>query len=113
MARHRQALKQGVGEGLGQFRLGRGPAGLAEGAQIDIVGVGQTQQKLRRDWPLVALYVVEIARGNAEVRGHGGLGQRQVAAQPLEAASQEQLAVGGRFHDRKMSQNDLTANVML
>ena len=103
VTRHRQALEQGVGEGLGQFRFGRGTTGLAKGAQVDVVGIGQTQQQLGRDRSLVALYVVEIAWRNAEIGGHGGLGQRQIAAQPLEAASQEQLAVGGRFHDRTMS----------
>ena len=112
VAGHGQALEQGIGEGLGQFRFGRGAAGLAEGAQIDVIGVGQTQQQLGRNGPLVALYVIKIAGRNAKVRRHGRLGQRQIAAKPLEAASQEQLAVGGRFHDRTMSQNDLTASVI-
>ncbi|MNV48973.1 hypothetical protein D3C71_1409050 [compost metagenome] len=43
VARHGQTLKQGVGEGLGQFGLGGRTAGLAEVAQVHVIGLGQTQ----------------------------------------------------------------------
>src|SRR5690606_15149462 len=59
VARHGKALEQRIGEGLRQAGLGGRAAGGAEGAQVDVVGLGQTQQQLGRHRPLVALYVVE------------------------------------------------------
>ena len=112
VARHGQALEHRIGEGLGQGRLGGRAAGGAEAAQVDVVGLGQPQQQLGRDGALVALDVVQIAGRTAEVGGHRRLGQAQIAPQPLEAAAQEQLAVGG-LHWRRVSQNDLTSSVMM
>jgi hypothetical protein len=100
VTRHGQALEDRIGEGLGQFGLGSRAGGLAKGAQVDIIGVGQPQQQLGRDGALVALDVVQIGGGDAEVTRHGRLGQGEVAPQPLEAAAEEQLAVGGSVHGR-------------
>ncbi|MNI75286.1 hypothetical protein D3C73_1314240 [compost metagenome] len=113
MARHSQALEQGIGEDLGQFGLGRRAAGLAEVAQVDVVGFGQTQQQLGRDGALVALDMVQIGGRDAEIRRHRGLGQVKLAPQPLEAAAQEQFAISGGGHGAIMSRYDHSASVMI
>ena len=98
MARHHQALEDRVGKGLGQFGLGSGAGGLAQGAQVHVIGIGQPQQQLGRDGALVTLDMVQIGGGDAEITRHGRLGQGEIAPQPLEAAAQEQLAISGGVH---------------
>ena len=98
MARHREALEDRIGEGLGQFGLGSGAGGLAQGAQVYVIGIGQPQQQLGRDGALVALDMVQIGGRNAEIARHGRLGQGEIAPQPLETAAEEQLAVSGSVH---------------
>ena len=103
MARDGEAAEHRVGENFRQFRLAGGAGLLGQGAQIDVIGVGQTQQQLGRNRALVALNVIEIAGGNPEIGGHRRLGQGHVATQPLEAAAEEQLAVRGPGHRDTMS----------
>ena len=98
VARHREALEDRIGEGLGQFGLGSGAGGLAQGAQVYVIGIGQPQQQLGRDGALVALDMVQIGGRNAEIARHGRLGQGEIAPQPLEAAAEEQLAISGGVH---------------
>ena len=52
-----------------------------EVAHIDIIGVRQAQQHLRRHWSLVALKMIEIARRNADFFGHACLAQAQFPAE--------------------------------
>ena len=103
VARDGDALEQGVGEDLGQGRLAAGPGLAAEGPQVHVIGLGQPQQELRRDGPLVALDMVQIAGRDPQIRGHGGLGQGELAPQPLEASAQKQFAVGVVAHSVMMS----------
>ena len=110
---HGQALEQGIGEDLGQFRLRRWAARLAEIAQVHVIGFGQTQQQLGRDGALVAFDVVQIGGRDAQVRRHRRLRQVKIAPQPLEAAAQEQLAIGGGVHGAIMSHHDFMASVMM
>ena len=113
VARHRQAAEDRIGQDLGQFSLAGRTGLLGQGAQVDVIGVGQTQQELGRNRPLVALYVVEITGGNAKIGGHGRLGQVHLAAQPLEAAAEEKLAISGRVHSDSMSRCDSISTVTL
>jgi len=106
VARHRQTLEQGVGEGLGQFGLGRRAAGLAEVSQVHVIGFGQTQQQLGRDGALIALDVVQIGGRDAQVRRHRRLRQVEIAPQPFEAAAEEEFAISGGVHDAMMSRYD-------
>ena len=100
-----QAREQRVGQNLAQPCLVRRPA-LVQAAQIDVIGLSQSQQQLGRNGPLIAFYVVEIAGRNAQVGRHGRLSQSQVAPQPLQPGAEEKLAIGGDFHGRRMSHYD-------
>ena len=71
-----------------------------EVAQIEVVGLGQPQQDLRRHRALVALDQVDIARRNAEPLGDLGLRQPQLLADPPEAGPYEQLFSGFAGHGR-------------
>lgn len=88
-SRVRQKLRQG---------LDRNGGLLAQKAQVNIIGLCQPQQKLRRNGPLVALDMVEIGRRNTQIGRHGRLGQAQLAPQTLQTPPQEQLAIRGRWH---------------
>ena len=73
------------------------PLALHEIARVDAIDVGQLDQDLDRDRPLVALHQVQIARRDIELGGHGGLRQVTLPAQPLEAGASEDFA-GNRGH---------------
>ena len=77
--------EQRIGEDLVQ--LGEEPVlvGGGEIAQIEVVGLGQPQQYLRRHRALVALDQVDIARRNPQPLGHLGLRQPELLADPPEA----------------------------
>jgi hypothetical protein len=111
VARHGQTLKQRVREGFRELGLRGRAGGLAQGAQVNVVGVCQTQQQLGRHGTLIALDMVEIGGRDPEVAGHGGLGQGQIPPEPLEAPSEKQLAICTGVHFRRRSQNDLTKQV--
>ena len=90
--------EQRIGEDLVQF--GKEPVlvGGGEIAQIEVIGLGQPQQDLRRHRALVALYQVDIARRNAQPLGDLGLRQPELLADPPEAGADEQLLSGVGGH---------------
>jgi hypothetical protein len=96
VARNTAVAEHLVGEDLGQvvgaagFRVG------GQGLQVEVVGLREAEQHLGGDRPLVALQQVQVARRDAEVLGHPGLGEAEVAPQALQARAQEQLPIGGR-----------------
>src|SRR6202158_5743024 len=65
--------------------------GGGEIAQIEVIGLRQPQQDLRRHRALVALYQVDIARRNTEALGDLGLRQSQLLPDPAEAGTDEEL----------------------
>src|SRR5829696_3024661 len=95
--------EQRIGEDLVQFGEETVLVGGREVAQIEVIGLGQPEQDLRRHWPLVPLYQVDIARRNAQPLGDLGLRQAELLADPPEAGADEQLLSGvgghGRFLD--------------
>ncbi len=70
-----------------------GAAVAGEVGDVDLVGPRQPQQHVGRDRPLVALQQRDIGGRNIEIRGHVGLGQAEVAAEPAQARAHEN---GGR-----------------
>src|SRR5882757_9935619 len=90
--------EQRVGEYLVQFGEKAVLVGGREVAQIEVVGLRQPQQKLRRHRALVALYQVDIARGNLQALGHLGLRQAKLLADPAEAGPDKQLLSGVGCH---------------
>src|SRR5712671_767062 len=83
--------EQRIGKYLVQ--LGEKPVlvGGGEIAQIEIIGLRQPQQDLRRHRALVALYQVDIARRNAEALGDLGLRQAQLLPDPPKPRADKQL----------------------
>src|SRR5664279_1705603 len=90
--------EQGIGEDLVQFGEEAVLVGGGEVAQIEVIGFRQTEQDLRRHRPLVSLYQVDIARGNAEPLGDLGLRQAQLLADPPEPGADEELLSGIAGH---------------
>ena len=92
--------EQWIGEDLVQ--LGKEPVliGGGEVAQIEVVGLGQPQQYLRRHRALVPLYQVDIARRNAQPLGDLGLRQPELLADPPEAGAHEEFLSGVGGHGR-------------
>ena len=90
--------EQRVGEDLVQLGEEAVLVGGGEIAQIEVIGLRQPEQQLRRHRPLVALYQVDIARRNLQPLGHLGLRQPQLLADPPEPGPDEQLlSAGTRF----------------
>ena len=96
VARDGEVAEHRVGEDLGQILHAAGVGLAGEAADIDVVGLRQTQEDLRGQRPLVALEMVEIARGDAEILGHPRLGQAEVAAHPAQARAEEEFPIGRR-----------------
>src|SRR5882762_6747306 len=90
--------EQRIGENLVQ--LGEEPILVRAGeiAQIEVIGLRQPQQYLRRHRTLVALYQVDIARRNAQALGDLGLRQAELLADPPEAGADEKLLSGVGGH---------------
>src|SRR6266481_9910300 len=90
--------EQRIGKDLVQ--LGEKPVlvGGGEIAQIEVIGLRQPQQDLRRHRALVALYQVDIARGNTEPLGDLGLRQAQLLADPPKSGTDKQLLSGITGH---------------
>ena len=76
--------EQRIGEDLVQFGKEAVLVGGGEIAQIEVIGLRQPEQDLRRHRALVALYQVDIARRNAEPLGDLGLRQAELLADPPE-----------------------------
>src|SRR5436305_2855966 len=76
--------EQRIGKYLVQ--LGEEPVlvGAGEVSEIEIIGLRQPHQQLRRDRPLVPLYQVDIARRNAKTLGNLGLRKPQLLANSPE-----------------------------
>ena len=91
--------EQGIGKDLVQFGEEPVLVGGGEIAQIEVIGLRQPQQDLRRHRALVALYQVDIARGNAETLGDLGLRQSQLLPDAPEAGADEKLLSGIAGHD--------------
>src|SRR5665811_1568117 len=83
--------EQGIGEDLVQFGEEAVLVGGGEVAQIEVIGLRQPQQDLRRHRALVALDQVDIARRNAEALGDLGLRQPQLLADPPEPRTDKQF----------------------
>ena len=81
--------KQRIGKDLVQFGEEPVLVGGGEIAQIEVIGLRQPQQDLRRDRTLVALDQVDIARRNAETLGDLGLRQAQLLADAPKPRSDE------------------------
>src|SRR5216684_6629496 len=90
--------EQRIGENLVQFGEKPVLVGGGEVAQIEVIGLRQPEEDLRRHRPLVALYQVDIARRNAKSLGDLGLRQAQLLADSPEAGAAEALlsGVGGQ-----------------
>ena len=72
--------------------------GGCEIAKIEVIGLRQAEQQLRRHRALVALYQVDVARGNLQALGHLGLRQTELLADPAEAGADKQLLSGIAGH---------------
>src|SRR5467141_1398665 len=97
--------EQRIGENLVQFGEKPVLVGGGEIAQIEVIGLRQPQQDLRRHRALVALYQVDIARRNAEPLGDLGLRQAQLLADPPEPRTDKQLLSGIAAHGRLANTN--------
>src|SRR3954454_8538869 len=86
--------EQRIGKNLVQFGKEAVLVGGGEIAQIEVIGLRQAEQDLRRHRALVPLYQVDIARGNAESLGDLGLRQAELLADAPEAVAHEQLLSG-------------------
>ena len=86
--------EQRIGEDL--VELGEEPVlvGGGEIAQIEVIGLREPQQDLRRHRALVALDQVDVARGNPEALGDLGLRQPQLLADAPESGTDKQLLSG-------------------
>src|SRR6476620_231810 len=89
--------KQRIGKDLVQLGKETVLVGGGEIAQIEVVGLRQTEQYLRRHRPLVPLYQVDIARGNPKTLGDLGLRQAELLATAAESRADEQFfsSIGG------------------
>ena len=86
--------KYPVGKNFGQLvSAGRFTAFRSEGLDVNVERFGQPQQDAGGDRALVALEVVQIGRGNAELFGHRALVESAVAAEALQAGAEQQLAL--------------------
>src|ERR1700710_1300098 len=86
--------EQRIGKNLVQLGEEAVLVGSGEIAQIEVIGLRQPEQKLRRHRALVALYQVDIARRNLQALGHLGLRQAQLLADAAEAGADKQLFGG-------------------
>ena len=90
--------EQRIGKDLVQFGEEAVLVGGGEIAQIEVIGLRQPEQQLRRHRALVPLYQIDIARRNLQPLGHLGLRQAQLLADPAEPRPDEQLLCGIAGH---------------
>ena len=88
--------EQRIGEYLVQFGEEAVFVGGREIAQIEVIGLRQPEQQLRRHRALVALYQVDIARGNLQALGHLGLRQAELLADPAEPRARQTASFRNR-----------------
>src|SRR5437764_1969576 len=77
--------EQRIGEDLVQLGKEAVLVGSGEIAQIEVIGLRQPEQDLRRHRPLIALYQIDIARRYAEPLGNLGLRQAELLADSPES----------------------------
>ena len=90
--------EQRIGKDLVQFGEEAVFVGGREVAQIEIIGLRQAEQDLRRHRALIALDQVDVARRDAEAFGDLGLRQPQLLADAPEARTDKQLLSGIACH---------------
>ena len=66
-----------------------------QGRQVERVGLGQPQQHLGRQRPVISLQEGDVGRGDFQVGGHVCLGQAAVAPEPSKAGANVKPAVAG------------------
>src|SRR5437660_10224374 len=86
--------EQRIGKNLVQLGEESVLVGGGEVAQIEVIGLRQPEQDLRRHRALIALYQVDIARRNAQALGDLGLRQAKLLADPPEPGTDEKLLSG-------------------
>ena len=89
--------EQRIGEDLVQLGEEAVLVGGGEIAQIEVIGLRQPEQDLRRHRALVALYQVDIARRNPQALGHLGLRQAELLADPPEARARQTASFRSRW----------------
>src|SRR5260221_5629023 len=90
--------EQRVGEDLVQFGEKAVLVGGRKVAQIEVIGLREPEQDLRRHRTLVALYQVDIARRNLQALGHLGLRQDELLADAAKPRTDKQLLSGVARH---------------
>src|SRR5882757_6798230 len=90
--------EQRIGKDLVQFGKETVLVGGGEIAQIEVIGLRQTEQYLRRHRALVPLYQVDIARGNPETLGDLGLRQAKLLTDAAESRADKQFFSGLSRH---------------
>src|SRR5215211_2748693 len=86
--------EQRIGKNFVQFGKEAVLVGGGKIAQIEVIGLRQAEQDLRRHRALVPLYQVDIARGNTKPFGDLGLRQAELLADAAEAGPDEQFFSG-------------------
>ena len=92
--------EQRIGEDFVQLGKEAILVGGGEIAQIEVIGLRQPEQDLRRHRALIALYQVDIAGRNAEPLGDLGLRQAELLADSPESRPDEQLLSRISSHGR-------------
>ncbi len=93
VARNAEIVKHAISKHLGEVAGGGAVAPRDEIANVDVVGVGEAQQHLRGQRTLVALEVIEIASGDAELFGHAGLIDAEFTAQHAQTRAEIELSI--------------------
>src|SRR5215211_1273691 len=91
--------EQRIGKNFVQFGKEAVLVGGGKIAQIEVIGLRQTEQDLRRHRALVPLYQVDIARGNTKPFGDLGLRQAELLADAAESRADKQLLSGVGGHN--------------
>lgn len=91
LLRQLDLAEQRIGEDLVELGEEAVLVGGGEVAQIEVIGLGEPQQDLRRHRALVALDQIDVAGRNAEPFGDLGLRQPQLLADASKARPDEQL----------------------
>ena len=98
--------EQRIGKDLVQLGEEAVLVGGGEVAQIEVIGLRQPQQDLRRHRALVALDQVDVGGRNAEALGDLGLRQPQLLPDPPETGPDEEFLAGIACHARFPNESD-------